>query len=593
MRFIHLDPAVQLQLGEAAHGLLDHKFIHFVHKDERAHVQDDLQKIVASQTLFGSVIRCRIADLDTMRVMLEGGMDVPPKKAQYTNKDIVANMIGKGLMLCFFHTIPSSNAADEEHEQACGNLNSDFTQPQARALWDCMHRIKHHDSTKLDYVFQVLSNTSPRTILFSWPPPRTETRGHDGGVEDDTAYFYFAEDFARLIQGMQAGNGGRLTSCTQRFKASHTLTAAGRVRSIASVVIPYGALVFACYKVGSDNVQVGHVPQKRTALQRDAPAVNPVHPQTPHIPTNTNNTGWAPESQATGPIRSGTEQAHKPSMPALNSTEPMDKNALFAANGASTKACLSCGKTDSPEWRRGPTGHKTLCNACGLRYARSLSNKRKKSKDGSVVTMEPFGDPNMVPPSRGSGGGSRPGVHRRTSSKRSLPREQVPLPEPAPSQASRSANALQPTEHAHMPQETPHESTIIPSFPHAVMIAAAAAAAAHSGAGTPANVPAIISDTMPANTLTDTDRYMANAAAAAAAATVASQGPKELNMLLPHAHMEKSAQAPLFTVFANSIPKTPDLPKSEPDLAGPTGSLPRDAAENYEMENLLHPGMLP
>ncbi|KAI8364053.1 hypothetical protein BD560DRAFT_403448 [Blakeslea trispora] len=40
--------------------------------------------------------------------------------------------------------------------------------------------------------------------------------------------------------------------------------------------------------------------------------------------------------------------------------------------------CQSCGTDSSPEWRRGPTGHKTLCNACGLRYSRSVARQGKK-----------------------------------------------------------------------------------------------------------------------------------------------------------------------------------------------------------------------
>lgn len=30
--------------------------------------------------------------------------------------------------------------------------------------------------------------------------------------------------------------------------------------------------------------------------------------------------------------------------------------------------CSRCGRTDSPEWRRGPEGPKTLCNACGRKF---------------------------------------------------------------------------------------------------------------------------------------------------------------------------------------------------------------------------------
>ncbi|KAL7752636.1 hypothetical protein RI367_001638 [Sorochytrium milnesiophthora] len=37
--------------------------------------------------------------------------------------------------------------------------------------------------------------------------------------------------------------------------------------------------------------------------------------------------------------------------------------------------CMDCGTTQSPEWRKGPTGAKTLCNACGLRFA-----KRRKQE---------------------------------------------------------------------------------------------------------------------------------------------------------------------------------------------------------------------
>ncbi|QRV89857.1 GATA type zinc finger [Ceratobasidium sp. AG-Ba] len=43
--------------------------------------------------------------------------------------------------------------------------------------------------------------------------------------------------------------------------------------------------------------------------------------------------------------------------------------------------CSSCKSETSPEWRKGPSGKKDLCNACGLRYARS-----KQKKDGLTVT---------------------------------------------------------------------------------------------------------------------------------------------------------------------------------------------------------------
>ncbi|KAL4814818.1 hypothetical protein BDW67DRAFT_165247 [Aspergillus spinulosporus] len=38
--------------------------------------------------------------------------------------------------------------------------------------------------------------------------------------------------------------------------------------------------------------------------------------------------------------------------------------------------CADCGTSDSPEWRKGPEGPKTLCNACGLRWAK-MEKKRQ------------------------------------------------------------------------------------------------------------------------------------------------------------------------------------------------------------------------
>ncbi|KAI8453592.1 hypothetical protein BY996DRAFT_6414521 [Phakopsora pachyrhizi] len=56
----------------------------------------------------------------------------------------------------------------------------------------------------------------------------------------------------------------------------------------------------------------------------------------------------------------------------------IDNGNNFSTTGSSRKSgnsaiefvCKECGVTDSPEWRKGPMGRKTLCNACGLRWAK-------------------------------------------------------------------------------------------------------------------------------------------------------------------------------------------------------------------------------
>ncbi|ESZ98076.1 hypothetical protein SBOR_1532 [Sclerotinia borealis F-4128] len=43
--------------------------------------------------------------------------------------------------------------------------------------------------------------------------------------------------------------------------------------------------------------------------------------------------------------------------------------------------CTDCGTTESPEWRKGPYGPKTLCNACGLRWAKKEKKEKKQNPD--------------------------------------------------------------------------------------------------------------------------------------------------------------------------------------------------------------------
>ncbi|RKP14953.1 hypothetical protein BJ684DRAFT_18672, partial [Piptocephalis cylindrospora] len=49
-----------------------------------------------------------------------------------------------------------------------------------------------------------------------------------------------------------------------------------------------------------------------------------------------------------------------------------------------SRMCSQCGKTQSAEWRRGPEGKGTLCNACGLRWAKECRLKDLTSSSGEA-----------------------------------------------------------------------------------------------------------------------------------------------------------------------------------------------------------------
>lgn len=167
---------------------------------------------------------------------------------------------------------------------------------------------------------------------------------------------YYARDFVQLVKDVALPEHA---TCLDRLRASHTLTSKQSTFSVTSVLVPCASVVLACFQI----------------VQQASPRVAASSP-------------WS-------------------DLEASRQSE------------VSVSKCTSCGRTDSPEWRRGPSGLKTLCNACGLRYARSLANRQRRHEHGS---MTPW-DPQHVPPSRGAGGGSVPGVHRRTR-----PRSPLSLP---------------------------------------------------------------------------------------------------------------------------------------------------------------------
>ena len=61
--------------------------------------------------------------------------------------------------------------------------------------------------------------------------------------------------------------------------------------------------------------------------------------------------------------------------PALNLQAPLF-SAVDYYGTKKKKNCLICGEINTPEWRNGPKGKKTLCNACGLSYAKKEKQER-------------------------------------------------------------------------------------------------------------------------------------------------------------------------------------------------------------------------
>lgn len=57
----------------------------------------------------------------------------------------------------------------------------------------------------------------------------------------------------------------------------------------------------------------------------------------------------------------------KKNLSVLSGAAEMKNNDSWPEPGAARK-CMHCEVTETPQWREGPMGPKTLCNACGVRY---------------------------------------------------------------------------------------------------------------------------------------------------------------------------------------------------------------------------------
>ncbi|KZT09832.1 uncharacterized protein LAESUDRAFT_711730 [Laetiporus sulphureus 93-53] len=73
------------------------------------------------------------------------------------------------------------------------------------------------------------------------------------------------------------------------------------------------------------------------------------------------------------------------------------------------QTCLGCHATSTPEWRRGPMGPRTLCNACGLVYAKLIKKRnrdpaRARSSYLGGNSGSQGGNDDSAPASSGEGG---------------------------------------------------------------------------------------------------------------------------------------------------------------------------------------------
>lgn len=223
-------------------------------------------------------------------------------------------------------------------------------------------------------------------------------------------------------------------------------SADGSVRDVESIYIPHGHIIFACHKAtlhrppGHPNsYPIYPTPAQFYETATHTPYYPPVHLPTqiePYpgpaaygyhgpSPGASRSAGTHSPYQAAQWSSSGSGQHHPP--PYLDdhppngnrsATEFIDEVPPARQRGwpsadlggdptpetyqgggrsggnppAGVSRCSACKSTSSPEWRKGPSGRKDLCNACGLRYSRARAKKeglavQRRRKEGKAAAQ--------------------------------------------------------------------------------------------------------------------------------------------------------------------------------------------------------------
>ncbi|KAJ7815516.1 hypothetical protein B0H14DRAFT_3111832 [Mycena olivaceomarginata] len=455
LEFVYLDPAQEL-VGKS--------LITFVHPEEQSSAQQDLGNVLESRTLHGSAFV--FSRLSRVRRELGyqgpqapwGDADKIAQDSNYMTVDIVINWAAEGVVLCFIHPIVDLTPRDNDESQKSGwsnwcgtpTMNTEQLDLLFRRLVVCIPQL-----TNMNRVFQIFANDPNRRA---------------GAGRKDFAKL--VEDI-QIGPGAPTGNEAK-TSCTRRYKALQSMPAvAGEVESIfiphaysgqtlyyehqgpsyglPPLSAPTGAYNYLAQSAqSSPSVSAPYSPPRWSQPQSEQPSgaygggqwssssapghstsnlrsgsyPPPQGQQWPSQPpsyietTNTNGpTYQRPLSPAYGYTSPTTDEATSPATDVVPAPETPESGGGSSGRSGGTRPagvlrCSSCKTTTSSEWRKGPSGKKELCNACGLRYARSRAKKegnQAQRKEKGAVSKR---GASATPPSATSSTGSYSAIRR-------------------------------------------------------------------------------------------------------------------------------------------------------------------------------------
>lgn len=377
--------------------LLNHSLLHFIHPEELSLARVDLMNFVQIKTLAGAVTRCRLKSIKSIIYQQQNDGKSSPHLPDWIITDVVMYTATSNAILTFFHSHEIFN--DEMSTTSNCGTQQELHLQDSTTLSEIL---KLHSIPKDPLRIFEIYDTQSRQLIISCPSCLYTTHVD----EDTTLLIQSATELAQTItlremdkrtQQQQQPKQAR-TTCTHYSHSNTTamLPPHGLCR-VETIIITYGSLTFSTYQItpmmiessSSSNNALHHstntcsyhhyircdpVIDSDRSITRRKSNIKDILNNTTEITTpipkkyNTNiNTSTN--------IKSSSSSSSSTTTTTTTTTSPRAWRGRF---GAYEKKCENCQTNASPEWRRGPSGHKTLCNACGLRYARSVAKNERQ-----------------------------------------------------------------------------------------------------------------------------------------------------------------------------------------------------------------------
>ncbi|KAI8365784.1 hypothetical protein BD560DRAFT_425177 [Blakeslea trispora] len=377
--------------------LFDH-----IHPEELYLATIDLANFVRKKTLAGAVTRCRFLDIQSIirqQKQIQEVSMIPEStlfrfcsenKAWITSyidpcviiknssgshgttdwavTDLVMYTATDKVVLTFFHTL----SIDNHNSNCCGSpeLNSSeisfiksvlkqyHIAPTLHSMW----LFQIYDTHKQDPLIACHSTDLQNQI-------ESSSMNHIHSMINKTT----THEIKRRRRDEDTPNQ---TTCTQPIhsKATHFIPPFDSCQ-VEFIVIVYGSLTFSLFQI------ISHYPSERLDNHSSYPNRS--------ISSQLDKTGVKNKEISSSISTPMLSQRNKPTLPhhscmsSKTQQEPTPSSLprIWQSKfGIHEKRCKNCDTSTSPEWRRGPNGHKTLCNACGLRYARLMAKHEKKPR---------------------------------------------------------------------------------------------------------------------------------------------------------------------------------------------------------------------